>query len=375
MQGAVFRILNSCISNSWSEAESSCLRWAYALTARGHNVTTIVPEGSRIGEELKRRRLNLVTLPGEGRWYDIGSRFKLRSLLKRHSIKIIQAHTTQDLKLLNFLRLGMKLPRILFAWHGENMRLSRKAVLDRFSLSGVSHVIVPSGFAKERFVDATSFKRERVSVVYDGFDASQYELVHHDRLKIREKLEIPRSHVMIGCRNWIGPDMGDLELIEAMRIVLRRFENAHLILIGEQRDSETAYLEALKAKVSEYGMDRIVTFVTELEEIALLSAIDIFVNPAYEDISGTYLIEAMLAGLPCIAADSGALSEILEKGRLGLLAEPRSVEGLAKALLTLIENEDLRADLASKAKAHAHERFRVALMLGALEKLYATRAG
>ena len=92
--------------------------------------------------------------------------------------------------------------------------------------------------------------------------------------------------------------------------------------------------------------------------------------PTYEETFGNCLVEAMLAGLACIGTDSGGTPEVLEGGKVGVLVEPRSVESLARAIQTLIENEQLRQDLGGRAKASARQRFDLDKILGQIEDFY-----
>ena len=66
---------------------------------------------------------------------------------------------------------------------------------------------------------------------------------------------------------------------------------------------------------------------------------------------GMVLIEAMSAGLPCVSYDypCGA-SEIIQDGKSGFLIEVGNIDQIAEKLKLLINNDDLRTEMAKQAK-------------------------
>jgi glycosyltransferase involved in cell wall biosynthesis len=62
----------------------------------------------------------------------------------------------------------------------------------------------------------------------------------------------------------------------------------------------------------------------------------------------------MACGLPVVAAESGAVAEILRRGEEGLIAEA-TPEGFSEALLRLLKNPQERLEMGRKAKIRAEE--------------------
>ncbi len=82
---------------------------------------------------------------------------------------------------------------------------------------------------------------------------------------------------------------------------------------------------------------------------------DVFVVPTRGDVYGLVYPEAMACGLPVVACDVGAASELVIPGQTGLLVPPGSPDELAVALRTLIENPDLRASMGARGLQLARE--------------------
>ena len=118
------------------------------------------------------------------------------------------------------------------------------------------------------------------------------------RSKVRHEFGIGDDEIVIGCTSRIDPQKAQLELIEATRTVLGRSERIRLLIVGEPTYGEgRPYLEFLKRKVSEYGLDEVVVFTGFRDDVPeVLSSLDVFVLPTYEETFGNCMVEAMLAG-------------------------------------------------------------------------------
>lgn len=119
-----------------------------------------------------------------------------------------------------------------------------------------------------------------------------------------------------------------------------------------------------------------VFFLGELsdEELpAYYQASDLFVLPACErsEAFGTVQIEAMVSGLPVISTELGTgTSYVNEHGKTGLVVPPRDTEALAKAILTLLSDKDLRLQMGRYARERALQEFSLQTMVDRITKAY-----
>ena len=102
---------------------------------------------------------------------------------------------------------------------------------------------------------------------------------------------------------------------------------------------------------------------------SILSAADIFVLPSLAEGQPRVLLEAMAAGLPCVATRGLGLSEVITHERDGLLVPPRDSEALAQAINVLLSDKKL-ADKLGKAAAVRAKDFDLPMMLDKLESIY-----
>lgn len=91
--------------------------------------------------------------------------------------------------------------------------------------------------------------------------------------------------------------------------------------------------------------------------LALYRAADLFALPTHADCLAVVLGEAMAAGLPVVTTSVGGQPEAVRDGENGIIVPPGDVPALARALLRLATDADLRRRMGRTARRIACERF------------------
>ena len=77
---------------------------------------------------------------------------------------------------------------------------------------------------------------------------------------------------------------------------------------------------------------------------------NLLIHPSYKEGLGSVILEAMAAGLPVIASNTGGIPDIIENEKTGLLIEPGNAQELADAIERLANDQKLREQLQAEAK-------------------------
>jgi glycosyltransferase involved in cell wall biosynthesis len=145
-------------------------------------------------------------------------------------------------------------------------------------------------------------------------------------------------------------------LLRALADVLRRGTDVRLLIVGQGRQEEE-----LRALSSELGLDARVTFAGKIAPTELSSyyaRADFLVQPSrIPETFGLTGLEALAAGVPVIASDSGGVREWLEDGRNGIAVPSCDVPALSAAITRLATDRELRDRLAARAPETHRERF------------------
>ena len=139
--------------------------------------------------------------------------------------------------------------------------------------------------------------------------------------------------------------LGRLHENKAFDVLLEaisRVPNVYLWLAGE--GPERANLEDLSQKI---GIKPRVRFLGWREDTeALFATADLFVCPSRHEPLGNAVIEAWAQGVPVLAADSLGPGTLIKQGKTGLLVPINDAPALAKSLKLMVEDDDLRRELA-----------------------------
>lgn len=155
---------------------------------------------------------------------------------------------------------------------------------------------------------------------------------------------------------------GQLELIEAVGSLRERLPGLACVLVGTGPDEA----EIRRAAA---GLPR-VHFTGFVDNVAdYLAAMDVFVFPSHHEGLGSVLLQAMAAGLPIVASDTGGIPELISNEQNGLLVPVRDAPALAAAIERLAGDEPLRRRLADAARAGL-DRYRVDAIADRYELLY-----
>jgi glycosyltransferase involved in cell wall biosynthesis len=156
-------------------------------------------------------------------------------------------------------------------------------------------------------------------------------------------------------------DKGIGELLEAFSCLMRHVEDGTLSsaitldLYGPLYNNPKEPLDLELAE--QLPSIRIHGEVTHAEIMRAYANTDVFVFPSYSPTEGHSgaVIEAVMHGLPVIAADWRATSELVQDKVNGLLCAPRDSIALAECMERLVRDESLRLRLAEGAKLSAVE--------------------
>jgi len=100
------------------------------------------------------------------------------------------------------------------------------------------------------------------------------------------------------------------------------------------------------------------------------SAAAVVLPATAQEAFGLVVVEAMAAGVPVVAARIGALPELVDEGRTGLLHDPADPASLAAALRAVVTDHELNRRFGTAGRRRYEQEFGPAAGLAALEAAY-----
>lgn len=191
-------------------------------------------------------------------------------------------------------------------------------------------------------------ENRKIVVIPNGVDAVKF----NPKIKgttFREKYRLPDSDFNLLFVGRLVKRKGIQYLLKALPYVLKEIPSVKLTIVGS--GPVRADLEELARREK---LTNNVVFTGPISDAILpeaYGACDIFVLPSISgDAFPITLLEAMATGKPVIATPVGGIPEILENGRLGNLTEPKDPISLAKNIVELLNNKELRRKWGDKCR-------------------------
>ena len=186
---------------------------------------------------------------------------------------------------------------------------------------------------------------------------------------MRRNLGLPDNALVIGYVGRLVEEKGLLDLFTAFRRVMIEEPRAHLLLIGPY---DTAKPDSVSPEVAfHYGISSHTVFTGLRHDTPELYRImDVFVLPSYREGLPISAMEAQAMCLPVITTEARGCREVIEPGKTGILVLPGSPSTLGDALLTVLQNSDLRSNMGAAGRELAIMRFDQQLAFAAFEEAY-----
>ncbi len=221
---------------------------------------------------------------------------------------------------------------------------------------------------------AASFERvygRPAPVIRNGITVEKYQHPIVPRSEWRRLHGFAMQDLLVTCVARFEPQKDHRTLMEAFARLAREVPAAKLVLAGSGRLQDAA-----RRQVRELGLERRVFFLGQRGDIAdILGASDIFALASLWEGNPLSVMEAMAAGLPIAATRVGAVPELAEDGRHGLLAAPGDAAGLAESMLGLARHAGRRRQFGRAAAERARGCFDHRGMVAAYEDLYRQALG
>lgn len=157
-------------------------------------------------------------------------------------------------------------------------------------------------------------------------------------------------------------------LIRGFALAVRKEPDASLFIIGDGPARKS--LVELSNKL---GIGKHVVFAGEVRQEKLLKAgyyqvANLFATASTSECQPVSLMEAMYFGLPLVGVAKRGTGEMIKN--VGLLSQPKDIHGLSKNILKVLQNRRLKVKLGSTARDAFGQKYSLAKVKLAYEKLY-----
>jgi len=220
-------------------------------------------------------------------------------------------------------------------------------------------------FISEWSANQYHISSKRSVIIKNCIDPSRF-VKKLDRDELRQVHGFGPEEMLVGTVANLIHQKGHSCLIEAIPEIIKKFERAKFIFVG------WGYLEgSLKKRVKGLEIEKHVLFLGSRDDVPdLIKMFDLFVLPSNFEAFGIVLLEAMINSLAVVATNVGGVPELVEDGNTGFLIPTGDAGALAKAVIKLLLEPELRESFGNAGKERVLKHFTIQRYVSELKKLY-----
>lgn len=242
------------------------------------------------------------------------------------------------------------------------------AILSRF----IPTEIVACGERARESHIAAGYRKDRFSVIPNGFKSTFWYRDREEGLAAREEFGIQLDKLVVGMIGRYHPKKNHRNFIEAVGLLKSEGFDFIVVFAGAGLIESNGILAS---QLDKNKLSHEIRLLGERNDVRrILNALDVLVLPS-ESGEGfpNILAEAMLTEKLCIAADSGDASSIL--GESGILLRDTSAREIRNSLISVLQMEtSAREQLGTEGRTSILSRFSLDRMIQSYSDLYRNQA-
>ncbi len=298
----------------------------------------------------------------------------LRQSIRRLRPEVVHTHSSKAGIVGRAAAWDEHVPAVVHTIHGlpfgpsESAWKNRLYVgLERWAARRCHAIVGVCDAMAEQALAAGVGRAEQYSTVYSGMDVDAFLDPPRPRLEVRRELGLADDEVAFGTVARLFERKGHDDILAAAPSILRANPKVRFVFIGDG-----ILRDRLVADADRLGVGRAVQFtgLVPPDRIPeLLGALDAVVHPSLREGLARVLPQALIVGRPVISYDVDGAKEVVLP-ETGILLPPRSIDGLAAAVLRLAGDPNLRASMGREGRARFAHQFRHETMTDQLRSLY-----
>ena len=297
----------------------------------------------------------------------------LAAILQRHPADILHLYFTGFLSPYPWVARCRGVDKVFFTdqgSHPEGYVATRRPAWKRLAARALNfplnRVFCISDYNVDCMLRRDLIGAGRVTRIYNSVDLAA---AHGDGAAFRLRHGVPAGAPVVAQASWMIPEKGITDLVEAARIVLERIPQAHFVLAGEGK-----HRQQYMAMARDLGMESHFTWTGLVHNPVaegLYAASDVVCQVSrWEEAFGWVIAEAMAASRPLVATRVGGIPELVTDGESGFLVAPRAPAEIARRLVQLLEDSELRARMGAAGRLAAERKFDLTFNLDTLMRAY-----
>ena len=347
------------LETAWRGGQNQAFLILKGLRGRGHEAELVAARGSALGERAHENGIR-VHFVSRG-LFRVPAARKVRELVRGGGFDLVHANEAHAVSAVWLAGAHKRVPFLISRRVGYPIGKSRAS---RARYEAAARIIANSKWVAEQAASSGA-PREKITVVYEGAEIPPL-FTEDQRIAARSRWGISGAAPLLGCVGVLLPDKGQEWLIRALAELRKEFPEAKLLLAGDGPCRPK--LESLAHELGTAGAVLFPGFVKDVESV--YAALDVFLLPSFFEALNNSLLAAMAYEIPSIAFNKGALGEIIEDEKSGLLVSGPDVAEICKATRRILQSRDFAASLGTESRKRVATNFTSDRMVEGMISVY-----
>lgn len=295
------------------------------------------------------------------------------NILRKQKIDVVHAHLF-DANIIGITAAWvLRIKKRIYTRHHSNFHhvYYPKAVkYDKFVNALSTDIIAISNNVENILTKLENVPRSKIHLIHHGFELTEFKNVPPSNIhKLREKYNFSDSAPVVGVISRYIQWKGIHYTVAAFEKFIVKYPNAVLVLANARGDYKS-HIQKLLKSIPEKNY---VEIPFESDVFSLYKLFDLFVHVPVDsetEAFGQTYIEALAAGVPSIFTLSGIANEFIIDKRNALVVPFQNPEAIYNAMITMVENADLRTTLVTNGEKDVFAGFNLSKMISSLEQVY-----
>jgi glycosyltransferase involved in cell wall biosynthesis len=347
------------LETAWRGGQNQALLLLKGLYERGHAAELVAAAGSSLSH--RALKANICVHHVTRGMFRLPAAAKIWSLLRNGRVDLVHANEAHAVTAAWLAGVQRKAPFVISRRVGYPLGRSGIA---QARYRAASRIIANSQWVADQAAASGALK-EKLRVVYEGA-AIPKRIAPGQRLMARHRWGVADDAPLLGCVGVMLPDKGQEWLIRALAELKKEFAGARLLLAGD--GPMRGALEALTRELNLSDAVIFAGFVKDVESV--YAALDVFLLPSFFEALNNSLLAAMAHEIPSIAFRRGALTEIIEDGKSGLIVSGPAMPEICATAARILRNREFAQKLGKAGRARVAEKFSADRMVDRTVEIY-----
>lgn len=300
---------------------------------------------------------------------------QLKTLIKQWQPDVVHTHSAKAGLLGRSAGWSLRVPCVVHTVHGAPFHPFQNPVsrlffiwCERWAARRCHHMISVADAMTDLMVNAGVARAEKFTTISSGMDVKPFAESAVHRESMRQQLGFSEQDIVFGKIARLFHLKGHEYVVAAALETVKSVPHAKFLFVGDG-----LLMDSIKAKIRSTKLDGRFVFtglVPPSEIPAYISAMDILVHASLREGLARALPQALIAGKPAISFDVDGAREVVINGATGCLVPAKDIAGLAKAMVLLGADRELRARYGAEGAKRFTEQFRHETMTERIREIY-----